>query len=302
MKIQYGKQVDITEIESEVIDIFLFAANHEKRTLTCYNRIKKNNSILKVISLCYNLNDCKDLPNKFSIYQIPDHNEIYELLNIELSKIEKRKISILVDYSCMTKSWYYSIILFLSKKNLNFSEMKVYFSYTPSKFSIPLAPKPNSEIAPLPGKYIVPTDKPKALIVCLGYEEKKAEGIIDHLDPKVSYVFYTNPALDKKFVSTLKSNNKNILKEEAKNTIEFPFDDLHFLEKRLTALYKELKDEYSVIIAPIGPKPFTFISMIMSVKYNDIDIWRVGSGSDINVYDQIPIRGKFIISKVVFGD
>lgn len=178
--------------------------------------------------------------------------------------------------------------------------MKVYFSYTPSKFSTPLPPKPNSEIAPLPGKYILPTDKPKALIVCLGYEERKAEGIIDHLDPKVSYVFYTNPALDKRFVTTLKNNNKNILKEEAKNTIEFPFDDLNFLEKRLTALYKELRDEYSIIIAPIGPKPFTLISMIMSVKYNDIDIWHVGSGSDINVYDQIPIRGEFIISQVAF--
>lgn len=112
MKIEYGKQVDI----SEIIDIFLFAANHEKRTLTCYNRVKKTNSIQRVISLCYNLTDCSLLSAKFLRYQVQDHNEIYQLLNAELANIKKEKISIVVDYSCMTKSWYYSIILYLSKK------------------------------------------------------------------------------------------------------------------------------------------------------------------------------------------
>lgn len=300
MEIKYGKQVEIDELQDKVIDLCIFAANHEQRMLTCYNRVKKTNKISKGIALCYNTNSCKILPKSVSKHIINDHEEIYNLLDEELSKFTNERVTIVIDYSCMTKSWYYSIILYLSKKHLSYKVMEVYFSYTPSKFSTAQPPKPNSDIAPLPGKYIVPTDKPKALIVCLGYERKKAEGIIDHLDPKVSYIFVTNPALDARFVDTLRINNQNILNDPTQNIIEFPFDDLLYLEKRLTSIYKSLKNDYSIIIAPLGPKPFTFISMIMSVKYNDIDIWRVGSGSDINVYDRPPIKDKFIVSQIIF--
>lgn len=114
------------------------------------------------------------------------------------------------------------------------------------------------------------------------------------------YVFYTDPALDPKFVTTVVANNKNIL-EHYSNVIKYPFDDLLFLERQLTSLYYLLKDDYSIIIAPLGPKPFTFISMLLSVKFPDIDIWRVGSGSDINEYKREPItESTFIISEVIF--
>ena len=75
-----------------------------------------------------------------------------------------------------------------------------------------------------------------------------------------------------------------------------------YLERQLTSLYYLLKDDYSIIIAPLGPKPFTFISMLLSVKFPDIDIWRVGSGSDINKYKREPIDEKtFVINEVVFN-
>ncbi|MDB5158348.1 MAG: hypothetical protein JWR50_3055 [Mucilaginibacter sp.] len=219
-------------------------------------------------------------------------------------KIEFSALSVSIRFSkslIATKPWYYSIILYLSKKRLSLSSVCTYFSYTPSKYSAPQPPKPNTEILPLPGKYVVPTSKPKALIVCLGYEQQKAEGIIDHLDPKISYIFYTSPALDKRFVKTLEDNNRSILNDPTKIIRTYKFDDLLSLERQLTAIYEQLKDDYSIIFAPLGPKPFTFISMLMSVKYHDIDIWRVGSGSDINEYKREPISDDvFIISKILF--
>ncbi|MFL9485197.1 hypothetical protein ACI6Q2_20610 [Chitinophagaceae bacterium LWZ2-11] len=299
MKIKYGKQVEINELVED-IDLFLLAGNHEKRVFTAFDKVTQLN-ISKAIMFCYKDFKC---PRKYSNIKkevIQSHEQIFDILDEELSKIEKNNVTIFVDYSCMTKSWYYSIILYLSNKKIDVQNITVYFSYTSSKYSPPQKPKPNSEIAPLPGKYIVPTDKPKALIVCLGYERNKAEGIIDHLDPKVSYIFYTKPALDEKFIETLETNNKNILSNKQNNIITYPFDDLLFLERELTSLYYLLKDEYSIIIAPLGPKPFTFISMLMAVKYKDIDIWRVGSGSDINEYPRQPIdKDKLIISEVVW--
>jgi hypothetical protein len=303
MDINYGKQVNVNEIISKEITLFLMASNHEKRVFTAFNKISPNNNILKTIAFCYNSDylPLKKGDNKISNQVIKSHQEITKLLDTEFSKIVKNEITIIIDYSCMTKSWYYTIILYLKMKNLSFEKVNVYFVYTPSKFTEPLEPKPNTDIAPLPGKYSVSSnDKPKALIVCLGYEQRKAEGIIEHLDPKEYYLFYSKPALDDKFVDKIELNNAAILKK-TDNVTRFPLNDLLSIERELTSLYYLLKDEYSIIIAPLGPKPFTFISMLLAIKYTDIDIWRVGSGSDINVYEREPINNEtFIISEVVF--
>ncbi|RAJ19885.1 hypothetical protein [Pedobacter cryoconitis] len=300
MELQYGKQIGINELGGLTIDLFLFACNHEKRVYSAYDKLAGVNKISKVIGLCYK--QVKKKKDDIEFIQVNSHIEIYNLLESIFISSQLKEINIIVDYSCMTKSWYYSIILFLAKRDINLSKVKAYFLYTPSKYSVPQKPKYNSDIAPLPGKYVVPTNKPKALIVCLGYEQNKAEGIIDHLDPKICYVFYTDPAIDPKFVDIVKRNNQNIL-DHYKNIVTYPFEDLLFLERQLTSIYYLLKDDYSIIIAPLGPKPFTFISMLMSVKYPDIDIWRVGSGSNINEYKREPINeDTFIISEVVFSN
>ncbi|WCT11557.1 hypothetical protein [Mucilaginibacter jinjuensis] len=299
MELKYGRQIELNEIESKTIHLFLFACNHEKRVYSVYNNIAQKNNITKAVGLCYK-SPSKAVSQGINLIAIKNHTEIYNLLDKELSKATGDEVNILVDYSCMTKSWYYSIILYLSKRDTSLKLLVAYFIYTPSKFSKPHKPKYNTDIAPLPGKYVVPTNKPKALIVCLGYEQKKAEGIIDHLDPKVCYLFYTKPTFDPLFVATIEDNNKDVL-DYYSNVVTFPFNDLLFLERQLTSLYYLLKDDYSVIIAPLGPKPFTFIAMLLSVRFPDIDIWRVGSGSDINRYKREPISDDlFLIHEVVF--
>lgn len=301
MDISYGKQIGIQEITNKSIDLFVFACNHEQRVYTALDKISSSNIILNNTALFYENDTNLELNSSINKIVVNDNNDIYDLLNEILLNSKNDEVNIVIDYSCMTKSWYYSIILYLTKKNIDKKRIVSYFVYTPSRYSEPQEPKPNLDIAPLPGKYVVPTDKPKALIVCLGYEQNKAEGIIDHLDPKIAYIFYTDPALEQAFVNTLKENNKNILTEKCDFVVTYPFDDLVYLEQKLTSIYHLLKDNYSIIIAPIGPKPFTLIAMLMSVKYHDIDIWRVGSGSDINIYDRAPIdNDTFIISEVVF--
>ncbi|SRR5690606_30443606 len=301
MEIKYGKQIQINDLVNVDVDLFLCAENHEKRSFTFYNNLILKNKISKSIVLCYKecVSDIKEI--NLNKVKINDHIEIFDILDKELSEIRNTSTTIVVDYSCMTKSWYYSVILYLKNKKITKDNIIVYFVYTPAKFNEPKLPKPNTEILPLPGKYVVPTDKPKALIVCLGYEQNKAEGIIEHLDPKISYLFYTKPASDKKFVNALELNNKSLLEERGKFIITFPHNNLLYLERELTKLYNLLKNEYSIIIAPLGPKPFSFISMLLSIKYDDIDIWRVGSGNDINEYDNEPIDDhSFIICEVYF--
>ena len=299
MEIKYGKQIDFESIRDEHIDLFIIGGNHEKRVFTLYNKITKVDR-----SIMFRFKDefVPTIPN-FELFTIKNCTQIYSLLEDVFSQHNGEKFTLLVDYSCMTKSWYYSIILFLSKKKLNQRNIRVIFSYTPSKYSDPQTPLPNSDISPLPGKYVIPTDKPKALIVCLGYEKNKAEGIIEHLDPKFCHIFYTKPSLDPKFSEKVEENNSNIIKNRKNQITTYSFDDLISLERSLNALYQTLKRDYSIIIAPLGPKPFALVSMIMAAKYPEIDIWRVGSGYDINEYDRECLKDNFfIINDVHFSN
>lgn len=300
MKIKYGKQIEIDFLDNIEIDLFLFADNIEERKLCAYQNVNRKNNIKKTIGLFYPNSEFKEYENILSKV-INRHDEIIELLNVELLNCNNNILNIFIDYSCMTKSWYYTIILYLSNKNLNQKQITAYFNYTPSIFSEPLEPKQNTDISPLPGKFIISNNKPKALIVGLGYEENKAQGIIDQLDPAITYLFYTDPALDKKFVDAVKENNENILIEFEPNTIKYPSDNLIFLERELTKLYYNLKDNYNIIIAPLGPKPFSYVAMMMSIVFSDIEIWRVGSGEDVNPYPREPFKpNKFIVSEVFF--
>ena len=143
------------------------------------DKLIKEISAASIIAKVHRDEFMKKLDKKIQGLLISDHNQIITLLNeLILKYTHKETINIIVDYSCMTKSWYYTIILYLKNRNINFNYINSYFCYTPSLYIKPEDPKPNTEIGPLPGKYIIPTDKPKALIVGLGYEENKAEGII----------------------------------------------------------------------------------------------------------------------------
>jgi len=301
MKIERRTEITIDEIDNEIFDIFIFANNIEKRKLSAYQKITERNKINLIMALSYPESDVERI-SFASNHLIYSHEQLLKLLHETICSIDKSNINICVDYSCMTKSWYYSILLYFANKESALSKATLTFIYTPSTYSKPLKPKANTDILPLPGKYVIPNNKPKALIVCLGYEQNKAQGIIDQLDPKVTYVFYSKPALDPKFVEKIERNNKSVI-EENTNIITFPFDSLLYLENELVSLYHLLKDEYNIIIAPLGPKPFTFVAMLISVVYPDIDIWRVGSGFDINEYDREPFNpAVFITCRLSFSN
>ncbi|WP_031426974.1 hypothetical protein [Flavimarina sp. Hel_I_48] len=303
MEIDYAHQIDFEDLTSINFDIVIIAKNHEARWDYLVNSLSKSLKLgnSRNIILSYDQND-NFKKKHFEVYS-PHSDNIKDLIKIlenEFSKVNKKEIKVLVDYSCMTKTWYYTIMLFIKQRNLNFEEISVFFSYTPSQFSKPKKPKHNLKIEPLPGKYRIPNDKPKALIVCLGYEEKKAEGIIDYLDPKETIIIYSKPAIDENFVEQIESSNKSLI-SKFKSVNTFDMSNLKSIEEILQSLFLTLNKDFSVIIAPLGPKPFTFVAMLLSLKYENIDIWRVSSGSNINIYKRKPIENTFIISKVVFN-
>lgn len=299
MKINYGYQITLNDLSNLEIDIFICANNNEARKYCLFDKIKRNNFIKKSISLYYN--NVFDSRNDLEYKQIKKHTEVERILDDEIKACKKEELTIIVDYSCMTKSWYYTILLYLSNSDNAFKKINCYLSYTPSRFSLPLAPKPNSDISPLPGKIIMPNNRPKALILGLGYEENKAQGIIDQIDPAKIFLLYSKPTIDKRFTEAIEINNANVINDFEETTYTYDFSSLLDIENKLRAIYYKYNTEYNIIISPIGPKPFTLVSMILSIIFPEIEIWRIGSGEDINPYPREPFNeDHFIICEIVY--
>jgi hypothetical protein len=213
-------------------------------------------------------------------------------------------ISILIDYSCMSKIWYASILQYFISNELNIDNLEVYFSYTSAVFTEPLDPE--AKVLQVSPKSLftsnVSSTKPLALILGLGYEKFFTRDISDTLEYNIMYAFYSDPAFDNRYVDRVIKNNQRILSFLPEDHIyKYPVDDFKKTDALLTSLTMKLRLDYRVSIIPAGPKPFTLSSLLLAARYPDIEVWRLDSGHSSSAYNRNP-TGEPMICKVVFSN
>ncbi|MFC2099143.1 hypothetical protein ACFLSP_05315, partial [Bacteroidota bacterium] len=205
-------------------------------------------------------------------------------------------------YSCMTKPWYASVIEYFSHASLPYRRVHVLFSYTQSAFVEPKKPKPLRLAEPLGyGSHGIMAGKPVSLVMGLGYEKDRAEYLRKAVNPEETYCFYADPSSDKRFVEKAYINNFRLIDSLHKSHVfPYPLEDMKKTYRMLIDLCINLRLKHRIILAPLGPKPFALLSMLVGTCYPDIEIWRVGAGKLDSVYDRQPI-GEPLVYSVVFG-
>lgn len=312
MQFKYAIQTKLENTKSIKFDFIIVAAGYESRGTYLINEINiedTNCSVFafrdRIDSLYRKKNDEKF--KKLGCNQLltsgNNVNEVINNLNTVFEKVTLDHINIFVDYSCMTRVWYATIINYFVNKDLKIKSADIWFAYCPAKYTEPRNPMPNEYMAPISGVFSMgSSNKPTALIIGLGYEKLRAKALKEYLDSDLTYVFYSDPTYDKRFVNDIEKNNSDLLNTLDKDRIfKYPLKDLKATETILTSLCLELKKSYRVILAPLGPKPFTLTCLLLSAKYQDIDVWRVSAGESDNVYDRTP-AGDPIICKATFGE
>ncbi|MDC6362558.1 MULTISPECIES: hypothetical protein [Flavobacteriaceae] len=315
MKIKYAEQITLTNIEKDEYDLIIASSGYESRA-TCLVEKLKNQSKSRKIYIGFKerkeekqrkINDGKFLELGFVKHDIEAGEGNFEdiigiLDNIFTDFLKRKELNVFVDYSCMTKVWYSTIINYFSFKHSVLESLQISFGYTPAKYSKPKEPMPNQYMGPIPGVYrISASNKPIVLVIGLGYEKYRAKGLVEHIDPEKTFVFYSKPAFDEKYVTDIEQNNSDLLVNlDSQNIHCHPVNDLISTESQLTSLYHALRDDYKIILAPQGPKPFALLCILLAHRYPDIDIWRVSAGGSRKVYDREPSLLDPIICKVVF--
>src|SRR5262249_6807148 len=119
-------------------------------------------------------------------------------------------------------------------------------------------------------------NKPLCLILGLGFEAGTSMGLISQLEPRLSYCFW-GTGIDARFDKAVRRAN-----------FEFDFGDFHTKEvqysikdpkgslEQLESVIYGLRRTYRTIIIPMGPKLFTFLSILVGMTYlGAVAIWRV---------------------------
>lgn len=290
MKIYKTEQVNVNDFIQEEYDVFICSSGREKRAPYLALKHIHLSLIKNKMVLCYidrpvlrdkgNLEKFKQLRFQAIDAMSSDHLQIDEYLDKITSGLDK-SIRILVDYSCMTKVWYGSIINFFCRRSFDHL-IEVTFSYSPAAFEKSVVELPNTYIDLVPGfSSLGLPDINISLFIGLGHEKIRAAGLIEFLDLNYEniFLFHTSDNFSPKFSKEVLENNSEVIKSVGENNvISYDLNDLKQIESILLTMGNKLRINNRLAIAPLGPKPFSLISLIIAKKIPGINIFRVGAG------------------------
>jgi hypothetical protein len=310
MRIVDAQQVGLPEILSESIDLVIAASGYERRSTAIAERLGKRPSGLKVVLgfaerkvLSREKNDgiFERLGYKIEAAVGNEGVKVESIVGKFLKENEGRRVTILIDYSCMTRLWYAAVIRLMRNLGRRKLGVKILFCYTPAAFLVPKPPLPNLHISPISGFFNIQLPISKtALVIGLGYEAHHASGLVDYVEAAETYAFLSDPSFDSRFTTAVEKNNEDLMSRIGReHVIRYPVMDLRATEALLSSLCAGLWKEYRVILAPLGPKPFTLLCLLLSAKYPMVDVWRVSSGAIGNAYDR-KAAGEPLVLRVAF--
>jgi hypothetical protein len=292
MMLSYARPIGVSELLLLDVDICVASSGFEKRAPFFFQTY--NLSCPEKAKVVFAFNDRQILKDKSNIESFNSlgfrvesafenrFTEIETVLKSLLHQVRtKEEVNIAVDYSCMTKVWYAGIIKFFSTFHSDqFNKINVFFVYSQSIFEPPIPDNPNYSASLLSGfHYLDSPDKVVACIIGLGYEENRALGLVEylHVDYKNCYLFKSDKASNLEFYEHVNTSNKDLIDLVPNDHIfDYPLRDLAYTDAILSTLVKYLvKDNNRVVIAPLGPKPFALLSILLATTQTSVNIFRV---------------------------
>ncbi|HYW95290.1 MAG TPA: hypothetical protein VE870_06875, partial [Bacteroidales bacterium] len=232
-----ANQVDANTLNSNIFDIFIVAAGYEKRCT--YLLENYNISAAKKVAIAFdeksnelhrrkNNRILKD--NGFTFIQIAgsERDSLGSYLEEHVFTPGSKNLRILIDYSCMTKLWYSTIINYFVEEEDHYDSVNAFFSYTPAKFSLPKKSKSPKKVESINiGTKRFDPAKPTALVIGLGYEKGRAEYIKRKVKPDLTCLMYADPAPDNQYVECVFKMNQDIMNEiDVRNLYNYPLNEI----------------------------------------------------------------------------
>jgi hypothetical protein len=282
-----GVQIEPQRLESFRFDLIIAVTGKDDRSVHLLKNYSVSSS--KKVALNYQNNGFERKKDSNSVFFTNNGFEILEteagntkilsdLVENLIKSNNGEKTDILIDYSCMASETYAALINLIETIDVIGTRVNIYFSYTQAKFVKSKKIKSVKNYNSLfPGRGLSQPEKPTCLIVGMGLHEDYNQFIKDKINPESILLFYSDPAPDG-YVETIFSNNQELIEMvDIKNLHSYPINNLNETVNKLTDICINLRLRYNIIILPLGPKVFTLLSLLLAVRYPDIDVWNISN-------------------------
>jgi len=194
-----------------------------------------------------------------------------------ICNVRVRQINIAVDYSCMPKKWYALFIDSLTRNIYPAERINLFLSYTPKIFER----NPGKSAIDYFGPIIFNRDKlkskkPISMIVSLDHNSGPVFEVVNKVKPQKLLAFIPHCSHDPEYSKIVRDQNRNLLERlDANNVISYECDQPDEINSLLTSRCLDERVSSEVVIVPQGPKTFSIMSMLLSVRYPDIKLWEI---------------------------
>jgi hypothetical protein len=311
MELAHICQISYRNLRSEKIDFLIAASGYQTRSTHLAGMNLAPNA--RKYMLSFSEEDHHEMRQRhessfvemgFKIFKAsPDKPEEVDGLVKEICNASSGKeITLLVDYSCMPRLWFACILDSLTRNDFKAKQIRVFFSYTPKKFSLKTGKNTLKYLGPMIiSKDHLKKSKPIALVAGLDNNFKSTTELIEKLNPSIILAFIPENGQDPEYTASVLENNKKLLEVLDKNNIiRYETLDPESINSVLTSRCLDLRLKHEVVIVPQGPKSFSLVSSLLSIRYPDIKLWEIiksGNPSDPN---SGAAEGEPVVLKVTF--
>jgi hypothetical protein len=307
MELVHNYQISLDELCNERIDYFIAATDHQKRsTFLAENmgHLHAKKILLPAGEMCEETKKNKQIFDGMGFLSFQtlkdERKEVENLLNRILETNRAGTLNILIDYSCMTKTFYAAIIEYLLKNDPDNERINMFFSYTPKTINaLPVKSKIRS-VDPLFSLNQKNTEKMKALVIGLNSNGELAKELIKSLQPSKTVLFVPKMPHDPNYHEAVIEYNQELIKKTpTENVYIYPAQYPDQINSMLVSACLDLRLHYNVILVPQGPKTFALASILLSTRYPDVKLMEINAIEKKPDHQGLP-AGDPVIVKSVF--
>ena len=187
--------------------------------------------------------------------------------------------AITIDISSMTRVWYAAALAELRSRTFDYPFV-VNFCYFPGVYKPDfIQGTPNEVVGPVPGFCSLDApEKPTALVLGLGFDEERAQGLQELLEPKKT-VFLKVGGSFRPLPDVPEEWRGPTLGSAWRDAIEYPLRDPLTTFQLTESISRALSAEHRVVLISLGPKMLGLLFLLIGILRPEISVWRVSSGA-----------------------
>ena len=278
MELSSIKHIESSKLADFKADLFITTLGFESRTTTVarlYESVSCRKIVLEprnpVKEYAYHENHKYFIENGFEFIPVPDEFPDVDLI---LSEMAGKNMHLVLDCTGMQPLWYYEFFKWFDDKQDGEEKVRIRVAYTMADYARQPSSRKVKDIMDFLKDDVKPANGKKvALLLGLGQEKNVSDSIYKLINPDLLYLFYADPPADKKFVEKVFINNHNLINEAPiRNLVAYPIRNGQAIYQSLINTILPLRDEYSIMLIPQGPKIFSVVSLLVHLGYPDVRI------------------------------